>query len=247
MEPEPRQARFLRQRPPGRPPAFQVPRRVKASELVIDYPLAAERELRNKGSKDEVRRFHGAKALRPLAKTRKSRNSYPCERDDPFARSRHGLANCQSAGKQVHVTPLQPFQLAASCSRIQTEDRSKVGRFPFRPHYSRFEKPQLFFLTDRSSDGARLSEGLYIVSNTCPELRSLQNAPQNAQLGVECGGADSLFRSPGPVISDPLHGDGLERLLFEVGPQLHQELLFLCLAGVRQLQLPGAHVFVRCL
>jgi hypothetical protein len=52
VEPESGQARFLRQRPPCRPPAFDVPRRVKAGDVVIHYPLAAESELGNEGSED---------------------------------------------------------------------------------------------------------------------------------------------------------------------------------------------------
>src|SRR5438128_2816281 len=115
----------------------------------------------------------------------------------------------------VHVAPLQPFQLAASCSGIQAKNRCKVCRFPFRPHYSRFEKPLLFFLSDCPPDGW-LFEEPYIVSNTCPKLRSLQDAARDAQLCVERGGANFLFRPPCPVIGDPLHSDDLERFLFEV-------------------------------
>jgi hypothetical protein len=95
---------------------------------------------------------------------------------------------------------LQPFQLTASRGRIQAEDRGKVGRFPFKPHYSRLEKLLLFFLSDCPPYRARLFEGSYIVSNTCPELRSLQGAAQDAQLGVERRGANFLLCPPGPVI-----------------------------------------------
>jgi hypothetical protein len=123
---ETRQARFLRQRPPCRPPAFYVPRRVKAGEIVIHYSLAAESELGNEGSKDKVRRFNRAKPLCPSAQPCKSGERYVREWYHPFARRRLGLANCQSAIEQVHVAPLQPFQLAASCSGVQAEDRSKV-------------------------------------------------------------------------------------------------------------------------
>jgi hypothetical protein len=53
VEPEPRQARFLRQRSPCRPPALHVPRRIKASDVVVHYSLAAERELGYERSKQQ--------------------------------------------------------------------------------------------------------------------------------------------------------------------------------------------------
>jgi len=52
VESEPRQVRFLRQGPPGRPPALHVPRRIKASDVVVHHSLAAECEFWNEGSKD---------------------------------------------------------------------------------------------------------------------------------------------------------------------------------------------------
>jgi len=128
VEPESGQARFLRESSPSRPPALHVPRRVKASNVVIDDPLTAERELRDESGKGEVRRLHGAKAFRPLAKPCERRKSHIGERDDPLTCSRLGLANRQRAGEQVHIAPLQPFQLAASRSGIQAEDRSEVTR-----------------------------------------------------------------------------------------------------------------------
>jgi hypothetical protein len=53
-----------------------------------------------------------------------------------------------------------------------------------------------------------------------------------------------LLCPPCPVFDDPLGRDRLERFLFEVGPQLHQQLLFLGLAGRGQFQLAGRHVIV---
>jgi hypothetical protein len=44
-------------------------------------PLAVECELGNESSKDAVRRLHRAKAFRPLAKPRQSRDCYACNRD----------------------------------------------------------------------------------------------------------------------------------------------------------------------
>ncbi len=194
-----------------------------------------------------MRRFDGAKALSSSAQPRKSGERHVRERNHSFTSSRLGRANRQSSSEQVHVAPLQPLQLAASCRRIQAKDRSQVSRFPFRPHYSRFEKPLLFFLSYRPPDGARLSEWPYVVSNTRPELRSLQDAAQDAQLCVESGRTNFLFRSPSPVIGNPLNRDGFERFLFEVGSQLHQELFFFRLTRGCQFQLPSGHVLVRSL
>ena len=70
VEPEPRQARFLRQRPPCRPPAFHVPRRVKSCDVVIHYSLAAEGKLGNEASKDVMRRLDRAEAFRSPAQPR---------------------------------------------------------------------------------------------------------------------------------------------------------------------------------
>ena len=231
VEPETRQARFLRQCPPSCPPAFHVPRRVKAGDVVVRSLFAAECELGNEGRKDVMRRFDRAEGLCSAAQPCQSRERHVRERNHSFASSRLGRANCQSAGEQVHVGPLQAFQLAAPCGGVQAENRSEVSRFPLRPHHSRFEKPLLFFLSYCPPDGARLFQRPYIVSNTRPELRSLQDAAQDAQLRVERGGADSLFRPPSPVVRDSLRSDGFERFLFEVGPQLHQELSFFRLAG----------------
>ena len=83
VEPEPRQARFLRQRPPSRPPAFHVSRRVKAGDVIIHHSLAVEGELGNKGSKDIVRRFNRAKALCSSAQPCNSGDRYVRERDYP--------------------------------------------------------------------------------------------------------------------------------------------------------------------
>ena len=88
VEPEPRQARFLGQSSPSRPPAFYVPRRVKACDAVIDYSLTAELELGYERGKDEMQRLNGTKAFGPLAKPRKSGKSYVRERDDSFTCSR---------------------------------------------------------------------------------------------------------------------------------------------------------------
>jgi hypothetical protein len=67
VESETRQARLLRQSPPSRPPAFHVPRRVKAGDAVVNHLLAAEGELGDEGGKNIVRRFHSSKTFRPLA------------------------------------------------------------------------------------------------------------------------------------------------------------------------------------
>jgi len=61
---------------------------------------------------------------------------------------------------------MQALQLATSRGRVQAEDRSKVSRFPLWPHYSRFEQALLLLLSQGLSDGRRLAQGAYIVSNT---------------------------------------------------------------------------------
>ena len=160
-------------------------RRVNAGDVVVDHLLAAEGELGDEGGKDVVRWLNRAKAFCSATQPRQSRNRHVSERNHSFTRSRLGRANRQSAGEQVNVGPLEGFQFAASRGGVQAENRGKVSRFPFRPHYSRFEKPLLFFLGECPPDGARLFEGPYIVSNTRPEPRSLQDAAQDAQFCVE--------------------------------------------------------------
>ena len=88
---------------------------------------------------------------------------------------------------------MEGFQLAASRGCVEAENRREVSRFPLRPQHSRFKKSLLIILSECPPDGARLFEGLYIVSNTRPDPRSLHYAAQDAQLCVEGGGADALF------------------------------------------------------
>ena len=107
-----------------------------------------------------------------------------------------------SSAEQVNVQPLQSFQFTPSCSRVQAEDRGEVSRFPLVPHHSRFEKPLLVFLGQRSPDGRGLFEWAYIVGNPRPELCPLHNSAQNAEFGIQCRGADLLICSPSPVFSD---------------------------------------------
>jgi hypothetical protein len=81
----------------------------------------------------------------------------------------------------------------------------------------------------RDGDDVPNGPGVALISDAAwhtyfgarPELRSLQYAAQDAQLCVESRRTNFLFRSPNPVIGNPLNRDGFERLLFEIGSQLH--------------------------
>ena len=50
VEPETRQACFVRQCSPGGTPAVQVPHRIEGRHVVVNHSLAAKFELRNEGS-----------------------------------------------------------------------------------------------------------------------------------------------------------------------------------------------------
>ena len=159
--------------------------------------------------------------------------------------------------KRSTSAPLQPFQLAASCRGVQAEDRRKVGRFPLRPHHSRFEQPLLVILSQcparwwtalsgavyRQQHAPRASPASRCAAR-CPVPHSALRAGASTCWTVSPDFTSGLAGPPCPVFGDPLGRDRLERFLFEVGPQLHQQLLFLGLAGRGQLQFPGRHVIV---
>jgi hypothetical protein len=52
VEPEARQARFLRQRSPCRPPAIHVPGWIEARHAIVNHSVTAEGELGNERGED---------------------------------------------------------------------------------------------------------------------------------------------------------------------------------------------------
>src|SRR6266581_1571403 len=82
---------------PGGPPASHVPRRIKASDAVVDHLLAAKGELGNKGRKDIVRLLNRAETLCPRAQPCEGRSGHVSQRHDSLASSRLGGADGQGA------------------------------------------------------------------------------------------------------------------------------------------------------